>query len=452
MINRRAHLGPNIYAKDAKTRQKGSATVEAAIVLPIVMLAFMAVLSIVRIAVTYERMQQSLNQVASQLSQYSYLYTVSGLKEDHDNLNDKANTAIDELTNQCNIFNTFYGELQSLTDNISQVDNSDESSIEMIYSLAVNVNSATGSFEEISQQIESLAKDPMGEIKLIGLALSGSVLSKGKTLLLGTISKSMMKRNLARDLRIKVEEVDEKLRFIEGINNLDMSCSTFFDDNETIDLIAEYAIKPVPDFLFMPEIRLRNRACVLAWTCGVERVAKTDEPTSTDGENIWNLDKSKSATNQHFGRGNKVDKWFAEELKDSLGKNAELTPYHFKTIDLIRYSENGKGGELYAIFSLNPFLPSYLKKSGVMGEIKKNLYSLNEFKRYEVNGFAIDITGYEKHYKRKAYIIVPENKTLPEPYLQALEECRLIADKLGIELKQVQKYGEYEKEEDNETK
>jgi hypothetical protein len=441
--SRRVLSGWNACTNSNRKAQRGSATVEAAIVLPIVMLAFMAVLSIIRIAVTYQRMQQALNQVSCQLSQYSYLYAISGLKEQHDKLNKEINEAVDELKKQQDVFTAFYGEMQSITENMGQINVSDINDMESIINLAGNLKDTADSYEALTEQIENILKDPVSEMRLIGLALSENLFGKGKTILFGEISKYMIKQNLARDMLIPHGEVDERLRLAGGINELDMSCSTFFDDNETIDLIVEYTVRPVPDFKFLPDIRLRNRSCVLAWTWGVERKGKSNDPESQEKDSIWNIDSSKSYVSQHFGRGNKVDKWYAEEMKKGIGNDADVTPYHFKTVDLIEYSKNGKDGALYTIFSLNPFLPSYSKKSGVVGEIKKNIYKLNEFKKYSVGEFTIDITGYEKNYRRIVYIVIPENPVLPEAYLQGFEECRQIAERLGIELKQVQKYGEY---------
>ncbi|MDD4296678.1 MAG: TadE/TadG family type IV pilus assembly protein [Ruminiclostridium sp.] len=454
MTGKTALYGQNAHAINTKKYQRGSATVEAAIVLPILMIAFISVLTIIRIAVTYERMQQAVNQVAGQMSQYSYLYTVSGLKEQHDNLNNAIDDAKEELANQQNVLSTFYNEMQGLTENVSQIGNNNSNALNMntindLINIASDASSATEAGEELAQQIENLIIDPMNEIRLIGLALSDTLFGKGKTMLFGSISKSMIKRNLANDMQIDVSHVDESLRIVDGINELDISCSTFLEDNETIDLIVEYKVKPVPDFIFFPEIRLRNRACVLAWTWGIDKI-EHDEPEIGTVDSIWNIDKSKNFTGQHFGRGNKVDKWYAEELKEGMA-NAETTPYHFKTIDLIKYAKENSYGELYTIFSLNPFLPTYQKKSEVLGEIKKNIYKLYEFEKYETKSLLIDVKGLEKKYKRIVYVIIPENTELPEPYRAAFEECTQIAKKLGIELRQAQKYGEYQEAAGNES-
>lgn len=423
--------------------RKGTATVEAAIVLPLVILSFMSILSVIRISVTYERMQHALNQVASEMSQYSYLYAVSGLKEDHDNLNNEMNDALNQISQQHNLISTFYGEMQGLAGDIEQISNGDEDTVSILVNTVSNIKSGVASYGELSEQIESVIKDPMGQVRLIGLALSKDIFSEGKSLLLGLVSKGMLKRNLAKDLSVPFSELDDKLRLNDGIDGLDLSCSTFFDDNETIDLIAEYVVKPVPDFLFLPEIRLRNRACVLAWTDGVGGIAGKGAEDSENRDSIWNIDNSKNYTSQHFGRGNKVDKWYAEELKKGFNGNADTTPYNFPVVDLIEYSEGGKPGALFTIFSLNPFLPSYGKKSAVVGEIKKNLYKLKEFKKAESNGFIIDISELGNNYKRIVCIIIPENTVLPDAYSEAFDECLKIASKLDIELRQVQKYGEY---------
>lgn len=427
--------------------QKGSATVEAAIVLPLVILAIMSVLSIIRVTGTYERMQHALNQTAQDLSQYSYLYALSGLKDKHDALTDHMGDAKDELLSQQEAIASFYDAIKGVVNDAEQAGQINSNGIGLLFDSLSDLNQLNNAQEEIAEKVEEILKDPMGEVQLIGLALSEPLLSDAKTMLLGTIAKSSMKARLSNELNIPVRDLDERLRLQDGIEQIDFSCSTFFTDKETIDLIAEYTVKPMPDLFFLPEIKLRNRACVLAWTTGVDKeTAESGSSNSEAGESIWNIDKSKNYTGQHLGRGNAVDKRYAEELKKILGEHAESTPYNFKTIDLIEYAHEYQDGSLILIFSLNPFLPSYQKKSGVLGEIKKNLYKLMEFEKAETKNYLIDVSLLEGNYKRIAYIVIPENDDLPEAYLEAFEEGRQIARSLNIELKQVQKYGEYEED------
>ena len=100
---------------------RGSATVEAAVILPVIIIVFISILSIIRIAGTYDRVQYALNQVAADLSQYSYLYTVLGLQEGHDEI-------IDDIENAKMSFQTakrykhLLRTIQSITGDISFTD------------------------------------------------------------------------------------------------------------------------------------------------------------------------------------------------------------------------------------------------------------------------------------------------------------------------------------------
>lgn len=422
------------------TAQKGTATVEAALILPMVMLAILAVLSIIRITVVYERMQHALNQVAEDMSQYSYLYAVSGLKEKHDKLIDNIDQAQNELLEQQEAVSTFYQSIQSVAGNVTGFQNN-ENLLNTLDDMLTDLNNVNSSYDTLTGKVEEILADPMGEVRLIGLALSDTLISEAKTALLGAIAKSMLKGRLANDLNLPPREVEQRLRLADGIGNLDFSCSTFFEDKQTIDLIMEYTVKPMPDFFFLPEIRLRNRACVLAWTWGTDRQSKSKEE-STEKESIWNYTGDQSYFRQNTGRGITAEDRFSKELKEKLGEHAEATPFYFPVVDVIEYAHGKQPGKLITVFSLNPYLNSYKKKGGALSKIRQKLNELHNFKSARKKDFMIEVSG--DNYERIVYIIVPENEKLPEVYLEDFEQGLKEAQKLGIKLIQVQKYGEYD--------
>lgn len=419
--------------------QKGTATVEAALILPMVMLAILAVLSIIRITTAYERMQHALNQVAEDMSQYSYLYAVSGLKEQHDKLIDNIDQAQNELFEQQEAVSTFYQSIQSVAGDVTGVGQNNENIMNALDDLLTDLNNVNSSYDALTGKVEEILADPMGEVRLIGLALSDTLLSEAKTALLGAIAKSMLKGRLANDLNLPAREVEQRLRLADGIGNMDFSCSTFFEDKQTIDLIMEYTVKPMPDFFFLPEIRLRNRSCVLAWTWGTDRQSREE---STDKESIWNYGGNQSYFKQNTGRGITAEDRFAKELGKTLGEHAEATPFYFPVVDVIEYAHGNQPGKLITVFSLNPFLNSYKKKGGALSKIRQKLNELHAFKSARKKDYLIDVTGGK--YERIVYIIVPENEELPEVYRKDFEEGLKEASKLGIKLIQVQKYGEYD--------
>lgn len=434
-------------AEIRKSKQSGSATVEAAIVMPLIILAFISILSIIRIISTYSRVQHALNQVAVKLSQYSYIYAVSGLKQQHDQFLDDVSKSAQELKSQTEAIATFYKSIESISNDISSFGQQDQNAVESLLKTLSELENAHHSTMELMESVNEILKDPVHEVQLIGLALSDSLLSKTKTAFFGAITVNMFRNNLSNDLRVDAEQLGKLLSIKGGIQQLDFSNSVFFNDKESIDIIVEYVVKPMPGII--PEIRLRNRVSMLAWTWGVDQHLPLDT-IMEDSESLWNIEKEKDLTSQHLTRGNKIDKLFASELKNKIGEHAEITPNNFKTIDLIEYAHNGKDGTLVMIFSLNPFLPTYSKKSAVIGTIKQNLNKLKNFQQDEVKDFLIDVTLLSGNYKKVAYIIIPENDVLPKPYIQAFEECEKLADKMGIQLFQVKRYGKYDYGEDNE--
>jgi Flp pilus assembly protein TadG len=425
-----------IKRRNAKTA--GTATVEAALILPMVMLAILAVLSIIRITGTYERMQHALNQVAEDLSQYSYLYAISGLKEQHDTLVDNVTAAQDELLQQQEAVSTFYQSIRSVAGNVGSF--GDSNAFDAFLDTLTGLDNVNSSLDTLTEQVESVLEDPMGEVRLIGLALSDTLLGETKTALLGVIAKSMLKGRLSNDLNIPAREIEERLRLTDGIQTLDFSASTFFEDKETIDLILEYTVKPMPDFFFLPEIRLRNRACVLAWTWGVDRQAPQTPP---QGESIWNYGGTDSYFNQNSKRGISAEDLYAKELAKKLGEHAEATPYWFKTVDVIEYAHGKQPGKLITVFSLNPFLNSYQSESAVLGKINQKVNEINKFTSYTLKGYSIDVTN--GNYERIVYLLIPENEGLPQFFEPAFDRALKEADSLGVKLNLLKKYGEYTK-------
>jgi len=422
---------------------RGSATVEAAIILPIVILVFVSILSIIRIIETYERVQHALNQVASDLSQYSYLYAVSGLQEKHDEIVDEIENAKNELLEQQNAINTFYGTFQNITGEITLT--GQETDIGALIDMVGNIRNMGGSFNDLSEQIDKIIADPMGELRIIALALSDTLFGKSKTALFSTVSKSMIKQKLSQSLSIPVNNLEKSLRIKDGVNGLDFSGSSFFNDKQTIDLVVEYTVKPMPDFIILPEIRLRNRSCVLAWTWGADRLHVHE---NINDDSLWNIDPKTDPRIQHMNRGIEIEKRFAAELAEPLGEDGKVTPYFFPTVDAVKY-DRGETEILYSMISLNPYLSSYRTKSEICGRIKSLIDKLHNFSYGEKNGFVIDISKKNTGLKRVLYVIVPENSDLPDAFNEAFKECAKYCSKLGIELYYVQRYGEYSNGEEN---
>ena len=206
---------------------QSSATVEAAIVLPLTIFAFISILSIVRIITTYSRMQHALNQIAIELSQYSYIYAVSGLKQQHDQFLDDINNAKEKIQSQTEAIVTFYKAVESLTGDVSSVGEDGGNVIENLLHTVQEFENIQDSSAELMETVNEILKDPMQEVQLIGLALSDSLISKTKTALFGAITNNMLKNNLSEDLKVDAKQLGKHLLIKGGMERLDFQVPHF---------------------------------------------------------------------------------------------------------------------------------------------------------------------------------------------------------------------------------
>ena len=92
--------GRNADSRRTICSPRGSATVEAAVVIPIFMIALFSLAYIIKVFMAYNVMQSALQRVARSISNASYYYHVSGLKDYSDELDRMGQGASDELKSQ----------------------------------------------------------------------------------------------------------------------------------------------------------------------------------------------------------------------------------------------------------------------------------------------------------------------------------------------------------------
>ena len=69
--------------------ERGSVTIEATISLSAFMFAIVTILTIVNICIVQAKMSYAINATAKEISQYSYLYSLTGLNDSQKNLYEK---------------------------------------------------------------------------------------------------------------------------------------------------------------------------------------------------------------------------------------------------------------------------------------------------------------------------------------------------------------------------
>ena len=417
--------------------RKGSATVEAAIVLPFFLITLFTLAYIIRIFFAYNTVQSSLQTVARDISSASYFYYVSGLKDISDKLDNMGQDATDELNSQKD---TIVGAVDSFNNLITSMDTaridqatSIDGGIQEIQDLYKNGEDLAANAGKVVDMVKEIIKDPKAEGKLILTIFAQKAAYVARKELVCLVAGCMLDSEFEKKAIIGVDA-----RQMLGISNVSFSQSQIFGDQESLEFIITYTVHPPGIFSLIPKMTLSNRVKLIAWTGGrgqSVRVKKEEEKPVDEGS-IWDeMDKDK----KYFDRGLEIEKAEVEKLGVGIGNNQFMaTEGMFPKVDAFIY--NDEMVEAYDVFTLNPFMETYkTQPSKIKAEIKKHGKRLMEF---DFNDYPDEVPQSPEK-KRIVICIIPDNSADISEYVNAAKEELL---KIGIsDVKLVRGYGNYTK-------
>ncbi|PYG88520.1 hypothetical protein LY28_01369 [Ruminiclostridium sufflavum DSM 19573] len=227
MAIKKAYKTTSVFMAERIAACRGSITIEAAIILPVFIAAFITFVFIVKVYYTHEIIQQAILGACNEISLYGLLYY---------------ETDADELV----------GYLEKICNSQKVSETFGDSSLSSI--------------------IGQIGKDTTDYIRAQAVLLP--------------VLKALVEENLEVS---RIDTVNDRLRWLNlknGFSGLDFSESRMLADGKSIDLIVSYEM--VFPFLtqFLPEIHLRQMASSCIWA-GEEGVKRAEE--KTDGAGIWDM-------------------------------------------------------------------------------------------------------------------------------------------------------------------
>ena len=218
--------------------EKGALTIEASISYSIFLMVIVTMLYIMKIVYTYGLIQHAVSQTAKELSMYTYVYQVSGLSDLH-------------------------GQIQDATSGRKDQFNTDADSIVKLYEIL-----ESGNYNELQDYSYEGSTDPVPLLKdIMGAVVNEASKEAQNQAFAQLIARPMIAGYIGADS--KGNSADQRLktlRVIDGLSGIDLSASKFFEDGNTIDIVACYTIDPIMPIKIMPEINLCNRAVVQGMT------------------------------------------------------------------------------------------------------------------------------------------------------------------------------------------
>lgn len=412
---------------------RGSATVEAAVVLPVFIICLFSLAYIVRIFMAYNVMQSALQSVARSISSASYYYHVTGLKDFADQLDKMGQDAADTLRGQAD---TVIGAVDSFRSLIAgiQAPNPSVDLETRIRNAAALGEQLADNTRDVAELAESLIKDPKQEARLL------------MTIFAQKASYAVRKEMVCLAARLMLEEELKKratngmdAQKTLGIRDISFSQTQVFGDGESMEFIITYTINPPVPFGLVPKMTLSNRVKVIGWTSGRGPSVRTLEKDDDDGtgDSIWvRMDNEL----RYWDRGLDIEDKEVERLQSEAGSmRFKATSKTYPAVDAFIYDEHSV--KMFDVFTLNPFMRIYQNQPGrIKSEIKKHGKRLMEFdfqNRPE--------TPKAQHVERIVVVILPENAREAVPNLeQLINEATAELKRIGItEVRVRYDYGGY---------
>ena len=385
--------------------RRGALTVEAALVLPVLLCAFFTVIFLIKAVYTYQLIGHALNETASEIASSAYIYHISGLRDVHDTVRNGINDKSDVFRNQVGTVFDTYNSLQNIGKNTDQVIGGLVDSGKLIKDAKVN-------FENMLSQAETIVSDPLEVLKCIACYIVGGEFDDAKTELFTPITKLYMKKYLVTESITNADERLEALNIAHGFNGLDFTESSFLSDRgEYIDIIVRYCIElPLP-VQFTSGLEFVQRARVKAWMGGDEAQGVLTAVT----DDIWSLG--------NFKRGLKIRRLFGANLPNS-----------FPVIS--KYDK----GHAVIIKSMDLTADSYQKSNNAEKTLMEYIEKLAEYKGQETPWGTDDIViGEEDIISRELVLVIPKNE-LSDANEQLLRDMVHTAASRSITLT-VERYG-----------
>ncbi len=239
--------------------EDGAIIIEATLSLSFFMFFIVTVLTIVNICYVQSKMSIAINETAKEISQYSYLYGLTGLNKKQQDLVKQGQEANDRMTDIVDNVGAMMDGVEKIKeDSVAGYQGLKENPLNTGMwkntgqSIYQQIQSGQGNIKAIESQLKSIADDPVAFIKSLAALFGNEAINKASSYLIAApVAKIMSKRHFKSSENEDCETFLKSLgvvpkgsSYLDGIN---FTKSELFADGENdIKIVAVYQVKVVP--------------------------------------------------------------------------------------------------------------------------------------------------------------------------------------------------------------
>lgn len=196
------------------SKERGAATLEAVISFTTFLFFIVTIISILNFCRAQARMSMMVDGIAQEISQYSYLYSFTGLEAFDNQVSDRAVEGKSKINEMISAYETIESEIDnlvqsgnSLEEQLSSINYTEDGYDDLVQSLnavegivqdaeasASDIMAATN---DLNSQLDAIANDPKGFMKMMKFVLAEEALNQSKQILAKYMSQAMAKSILA---------------------------------------------------------------------------------------------------------------------------------------------------------------------------------------------------------------------------------------------------------------
>lgn len=276
----------------------GSVSIEATISLTAFIFAIITILTMVNICFVQAKMAVAIHSAAKEISQYSYIYSLTGFNESTAELAKGAAGTKKDVSEGIKNVNTVFNEIQKIGKTAKSTDITDPDAVMKSWDeISKSIDNGTSSAQEVEKKISEMASDPkqliIGMAKL--LASEGLEVAKSK-LIAAPISKQLVKKHLKSSKGDNAERFLKNLQVVPAANGsyidgLDFGDSTLFPyGSNEIRIVVRYKVRIIPLLPIKKEFSFTQTAVTHGWLGGSLTYKSTEDSLKkkpVNANTIW---------------------------------------------------------------------------------------------------------------------------------------------------------------------
>lgn len=418
--------------------EKGNITIEATIALTTFLFMFLMIYSLITICRAQARIQVALDGTAKEISQYTYLYNITGLKTSVDGVHSRAGEIEDNVNGFIGDVSKTLDGIQTIKDdvggsiNVGSIEELNNQFDKIKTDLEKTGEDANAVKDTVQQTLAELSDNPQKLMLGLGTVLASETLDLATSRIIAEpVCKTLIQKHLKRSGNDTADAFCKSVGIVQGtyltkknnFNGLDFSRSTIFaDGSDEIVLVVTYKIRLLQLLPIDAELTITQSAVTKGWLGGDKTATNKDaadkisDIRKKNNDSLWNYASLSE-------RSDLIRSMGVTELKDQ-GYSAVSGMTHVQA-----YKEDGdtstfvmvaSSNALYGIDSIDKVDKEAIKNNlkYLQSQIKADTDNVTKvkIKKSSSSGIKTEEVTCKSNKKLVIQVAIPEDEGLKEIY------------------------------------